>query len=69
MDVEINISEDYITLGELLKYSGFVITGGVAKQMIKDGLVLVNNQVETRRGRKIYRGDKVILETGTINVY
>jgi ribosome-associated protein len=68
MDVKISITDEFITLGELLKYSGFTITGGEAKTMIKEGIVLVNDEVELRRGRKIYKGDKVSLEMGNIDV-
>jgi len=69
MNVEINISDEFITLGDLLKYSGFVMTGGEAKKMIKEGLVKVNDEIEERRGRKVYKGDIVTVETKTIHVY
>lgn len=50
----IEIKEDFIKLDSLLKLSGEVMTGGEAKEVILDGLVLVDNEVCTMRGKKIY---------------
>ena len=68
MDVKIDITDEFIRLGDVLKFSGFTITGGEAKVMIKEGLVKVNGEVETRRGRKVYKGDRISLEMGNIDV-
>lgn len=46
-------------LDQYLKFQGVVATGGQAKLLIQDGLVKVNGQVETRRGRKLVEGDRV----------
>lgn len=62
---EIYINTDYITLGQLLKLAGFVDSGSIAKLVIKDGLVSVNNEIDTRRGRKLYDGDIVEFEGKT----
>ncbi len=51
------IDTAYIKLDSLLKLANLVMSGGEAKQVIQDGLVTVNGQVETRRGRKLYPGD------------
>lgn len=59
---KIEIRTEYITLGQFLKYSGILTEGSQAKLVIQDGLVLVNGQVETRRGKKLYNGDKVIFD-------
>lgn len=48
-----------ITLGQALKLSGIVGTGGEAKLLIQDGEVRVNGETETRRGRKLRSGDVV----------
>ena len=48
-----------ITLGQALKASNLVGSGGEAKVLIQAGEVLVNGQVETRRGRKLVAGDVV----------
>lgn len=51
------IKDDFITLGQLLKLANLVSSGTEAKMCILDGLVLVNDKVELRRGRKLYHGD------------
>ena len=48
-----------ITLGQALKASNLVGSGGEAKVLIQGGEVSVNGEVETRRGRKLQRGDVV----------
>ena len=48
-----------IRLDQFLKLTGIVGTGGQAKLAIQGGEVLVNRQVETRRRRQLYPGDKV----------
>ena len=53
------IHTDYIRLQDLLKLTGDANTGGQAKLMIQDGMVLVNNQVCLERGKKIRVGDIV----------
>ncbi len=50
---------DYIELQQLLKALKIAPTGGIAKMMIRSGDVLVNGEVETRRGRKLREGDVV----------
>ena len=55
----INIDTEFIKLDSLLKLTGLVESGGFAKAMILDGLVKVNGEVETRRGKKLYKGDKI----------
>ncbi len=48
-----------ITLGQALKASNLASSGGEAKVLIQGGEVRVNGEVETRRGRKLLRGDVV----------
>ena len=52
-----------ITLGQALKAADLVGSGGEAKLLIQEELVLVNGEVETRRGRRLVAGDVVELET------
>ena len=54
---EVSIRDDFIKLGQALKLCGVAQSGVDAKFMIEDGLVLVNSEVERRRGRKLYKGD------------
>jgi ribosome-associated protein len=53
------VSGEYIKLDQLLKATGNSGTGGEAKIKILNGEILVNGEAETRRGRKIKKGDKV----------
>ena len=55
----INISTEFIKLDALLKYAALVGTGGEAKTVIAEGLVEVNGEVCTVRGRKLRPGDRV----------
>jgi len=48
-----------IKLDQFLKYQCVAQTGGEAKMMIWDEEVLVNDEIETRRGRKLMNGDRV----------
>ena len=57
MDVE--ISTEFIKLDALLKFAALVGTGGEAKYVIAEGLVEVNGETCTMRGRKIRPGDRV----------
>ena len=56
---QLRAGEDFIRLGQVLKAVGLVETGAEAKEVIQDGLVSVNGETETRRGRKMRRGDIV----------
>jgi ribosome-associated protein len=53
---------EYIKLDQFLKLAGIAETGGEAKQLILSGQVMVNQAIETRRGRKLYHGDVVIVD-------
>ncbi len=56
---EIIIRDEFIRLDSVLKFSGVIGTGGQAKMVIQDGLVLVNGEVCTMRGKKLRQGDTV----------
>lgn len=62
------IKTEFIKLDSLLKFSGLCETGGEAKMCIEDGIVLVNGEVCTMRGKKIRPGDKVSLDGEMIEV-
>lgn len=55
----VKIDTEYIKLDSFLKAAVIAATGGEAKLLITDGMVRVNGEVETRRGRKLYPGDRV----------
>ncbi|MCG7408394.1 S4 domain-containing protein YaaA [Paenibacillus sp. ACRRX] len=56
---EVSIRTDYITLGQALKLADIASTGGHAKVLLQEQAVLVNGEIDERRGRKLYDGDKV----------
>lgn len=55
----VKLNSEFIKLDQLLKYAAIVQTGGHAKEIISDGIVLVNGEVELARGKKIRSGDVV----------
>lgn len=62
---EIRIRDEYIKLGQALKLAGLVESGVDAKTAVQDGLVKVNGQTETRRGKKLTEGDEVCFDGNT----
>ena len=58
----IKINGDYIELGKLLKMVDVISSGGEAKYYLQDNEVLVNGELENRRGKKLYPGDVVKVE-------
>ena len=60
--------DEFIKLGQALKAAGFVESGVEAKEVIQEAKVLVNGEVDTRRGRKLYEGDVVSFENQTIEI-
>ncbi len=60
--MNIKITTEYIKLDQLLKFAGIVDSGVFAKEIIWDGLVKYNGEVCTMRGKKVYPGDKVLVE-------
>ncbi|MBD8079179.1 RNA-binding S4 domain-containing protein [Cellulosimicrobium arenosum] len=58
----VEISDEVIRLGQFLKLSGLVDSGAQARELVAEGEVRVNGEVETRRGRQLQRGDVVALD-------
>lgn len=61
--IEVPIRDDVIRLGQFLKLAGLAESGTEARDLVADGEVKVNGEVETRRGRQLVRGDRVSLAT------
>lgn len=57
--VTLNEGKAFITLGQLLKYTGTIQTGGEAKLFLMNTEVYVNGEHETRRGKKLRAGDQI----------
>ena len=64
----IEINTEFIKLDSLLKFAALVATGGEAKYVIAEGMVEVNGEVCTQRGKKIRAGDKVKFERFELEV-
>ena len=58
----IKITTEYITLQQLLKMEDFISSGGQAKYYLAENEVYVNNELDQRRGRKLYPSDIVKIE-------
>ena len=65
---KIAINTEFIKLDSLLKFAALVGTGGEAKFVISEGMVKVNGEVCTMRGKKICAGDKVSFADAEIEV-
>ncbi len=56
---QVKIRDEFIKLGQAMKLAGFVDSGVDAKIVIQNGEVMVNGEVDERRGRKLVAGDVV----------
>ena len=61
---EVQIQAPFITLGQLLKEESIIATGGRAKWFLRENTVLVNEEPDDRRGRKLYPGDIIAVPSG-----
>ena len=68
MTDRIVIHTEFIKLDALLKYAGLCETGGEAKSVVQEGLVCVNGEACTMRGKKIRPGDRVSFGGSEIEV-
>lgn len=57
--IEVKINTDIIKLDAFLKWSGSISTGSDAKYFIQNEMVKVNGEIETRRGKKLTKGDRI----------
>ena len=64
----ITIHTEFIKLQDLLKYANLVETGGMAKECVQGGEVMVNGEVCTMRGKKIRPGDTVLFDGQELTV-
>ena len=53
------LESEFVELYKILKFEGLADSGGNAKQVIEEGLVSVNGEVETRKRKKIRAGDQI----------
>ncbi len=64
----ITIRDEFIKLGQAMKLAGMVGSGVDAKMVIQDGLVTVNGEVETQRGKKLHGGELVSYNGETVKI-
>lgn len=60
--------DEFIKLGQAIKAAGLVDNGVEAKEVIQNGLVTVNGEIDTRRGRKLYAGDTAVFDGNEIKI-
>ena len=65
---EVPIRDESIRLGQFLKLSDLIDNGADAKPLLMQGLVFVNGELETRRGRQLVRGDVVSVAEQAVRV-
>ncbi|MFD1212532.1 RNA-binding S4 domain-containing protein [Arthrobacter sp. GCM10027362] len=65
---DLPIRDEMIRLGQLLKLANLAEDGTEAKELIENGLVQVNGQIETRRGRQLHEGDTVSVNRQSVRV-
>lgn len=70
MDTQIvQITDEYITLGQFLKHTTIISSGGMAKPFLAQYEVYVNGELENRRGKKLYDGYKIeVPEIGAFEI-
>ena len=68
MERDVPIRGDMIRLGQLLKLAGVVDTGGELKALLAETDVLVNGELEDRRGRQLHDGDVVTVAGDELRV-
>lgn len=66
--IEVPIRDDVIRLGQLLKLANLAEDGLAAKEAVEHGLVTVNGQIETRRGRQLHHGDTITLNGESVRI-
>ena len=59
---EIKIESEYITLGQFLKIADIISSGGEAKAFLACNRILINNEEDNRRGRKLYKDDVIEID-------
>lgn len=59
---KIEITSEFIKLDQFLKFTGIADNGSFAKMLILDGMIKVNGEVSTQRGKKLRKGDIIDIE-------
>lgn len=62
------LRDEFIKLGQVLKAGNLVSSGVEAKIVVQNGEVLVNGEICTMRGKKLYDGDQVTFQGKSIRI-
>ncbi len=65
---EINIRDEFVTLGQFLKIADLISTGGEAKIFLLNSKIIINGEEDNRRGRKLYSGDLIEIDQKTYKI-
>ena len=66
--IKIRKEDEFIKLGQAIKAAGLVESGVEAKEVIQSGLVMVDGEIDTRRGRKLFGGELVQFDGEQIQI-
>ncbi len=66
--ITIELKDDFITLAQALKYANVIGSGGQAKWFLQEYAVYLNGELEDRRGKKIYRGDQLLIPVEELTI-
>lgn len=58
---DIKIKDEIITLGQFIKVIDLISSGGEAKSFLLNNEIMVNGEIDNRRGRKLHKGDLIII--------
>jgi len=64
---KIQIQSEFITLGQFIKFANITSSGGMVKAILQEYKIYVNDILESRRGKKLYPGDKILIKN--VGVY
>lgn len=67
-DINVLLTSSPVELYKILKFEGIAASGAEAKMMIEQGMVLVNNETETRKRRKIVAGDSIQIDNVVLHI-
>lgn len=65
---EVKIRDEFITLGQFIKVIDLISSGGEAKTFLLNNEIRINDELDSRRGRKIYKEDLVVVNGITYKI-
>ena len=60
---DVKIKENFITLGQFIKVLDLISSGGEAKSFLINTQIKINGENDNRRGRKLYKGDQIVINS------